>query len=98
MSAQDGGDFCGGSAAPLGGVGPAVSERPRAQDLVGVVPVGIAPAAFFRVRREPVEFDADAVLIQVVQVPGPAAEPALGLAPRGGQAMSAFDAVDVVAF
>jgi hypothetical protein len=49
--------------------------------------------------RNPIELDADAVLlVQVVQVPVTAAEPALGLALRPRQAMSAFHAVDVVAF
>src|SRR5271154_3469625 len=46
-----------------------------------------------------VQFGAHAVfLVQVVQVPGGAAVPAPGLAPRCGQSVGAFDAVDVVAF
>ena len=47
---------------------------------------------------EPVEFGAQGVLlVQVVQVPGPAAVPALGLPPRRRQAVGPFHAVDVVA-
>ena len=51
------GDLCGGPAAVLGGIGPAIPQRLRSLYKVGVVAVGVAPAAFGRVGRDSVQFD-----------------------------------------
>src|SRR5580704_3837012 len=97
-AAQDRGDLCGGPAAVLGGVGPPVPQRLRSLHEVGVVSVSVAPAAFRRVGRDAVQFDAYPVFfVQVVQVAVTAAVPAHGLAPRQGQAVGALHTVDVVA-
>ena len=97
-AAQDRGYFKSGPAAVYGRVGPAVPERLGSLGQVGVVAVGVPPATFRRVGRSSVELDADAVFVQVVQVPGPAAVPSLGLTLRCGKTVSPFHAVDVVAF
>ena len=97
-AAQDRGDLGRCPAAVLGRVRPAVPQGCRPLDEVLVVPVGVAPAAFRRVGGQPVELDTQAVpLVQVVQVPGAAAVPALGLPPCRRQAVGALHAVHVVA-
>ena len=97
LAAQDTGDLSRGPAAVLGGVRPAIPEGFRSLDPVRVVPVGVAPAALGRVGGQPVELDAQVVfLVQVVQVPGSAAMPALGLPSRRRQAVRPLHAVDVV--
>src|SRR5580704_16677745 len=97
--AEDLADLDGGLAAVPSDIGPAVAQGLHSLEEVGVVTAGVAPATFGRVSRESIEFGADAVVfVEVVQIAGAAAVPALGLAAGGGQPVSAFYAVNVAVF
>src|SRR5580693_8545169 len=96
---QDRGDLAGHLARLAGDVGPPVAQGDDPVGGAGVVAPVIAPALPDRVRRPPVELDADQlVLVEVVQVADLAVADDAGLTLGAGQPVGPLDSPDVARF
>ena len=97
--AQYRGNSCCGLASAITQVGEAESQRDDPPDRIGVIPAFVAPLLIGGMRRGPIEFRANPVLlVQVVEVAVAGALPDARLPTRRGEPVRAFHPVDVAVF
>src|SRR5215469_3247379 len=97
MQLQNAGDLGGNSARIPCHISPVVPKRDDPCFGAGVIPVDVAPTGLGRVHGSPVEFHRNPVLtVVIVEIAGPPAYPADGLALCSRQPMRPFDAANIV--